>query len=345
MPDSFITEKPRTIDDKFGTRDKSKKVDEIVQCIECGSTHLARDYEHGDLVCDECGLVLDETYILQAPEWLAHDKDQFDKKVHTGRPETFTIHDKGLSTEIDWKNKDGYGKDIPVKNRAQIYRMRRWQRRMRIANATERNLIYALGELNNMGTNMGLPNSVKETAAMVYRRAVKKNLIRGRSIDSVVGASEYAATRICKVSRNLDEIVKYSKLSAKTARKKIGKAYRIMVRELHLNIRPTPPEEYVKRFCSLLKFPDMKVELETYKILKLAAESNLIDSRDPSGVAVSAIYIASLKCSRENPEQRRTQQQVADIAGVTEVTIRNRYKEMTKKLGIDINSQLKYQKN
>ena len=103
--------------------------EEIEVCPECGSHHLTRDYERGELVCEECGLVLDDQFIDQGPEWRAFDVEQGEKMARTGAPMTYTIHDKGLSTEISWKNKDSYGKSIPTRNRAQLYRLRKWQKR------------------------------------------------------------------------------------------------------------------------------------------------------------------------------------------------------------------------
>ena len=98
---------------------------------------------------------------------------------------TFTIHDKGLSTDISWKNKDSYGKSIPTRNRAQLYRLRKWQKRIKVSNAAERNLSQALQEMERMASNLSIPNDVRETAAVIYRRAVKQNMIRGRSIEGV----------------------------------------------------------------------------------------------------------------------------------------------------------------
>src|SRR5438034_639383 len=139
-----------------------------------------------NIAYDGSVLVLDDQMIDQGPEWRAFDVEQGEKRARTGAPMTYTIHDKGLSTTIGWKNKDSYGKSIPTRNRAQLYRLRKWQRRIRVSNATERNLAFALSELDRMASGMGLPRNVRETAAMVYRKAVNKNLIRGRSIEGVV---------------------------------------------------------------------------------------------------------------------------------------------------------------
>jgi len=307
-------------------KDKDESVDEVNRCPECDSSHLVRDYGRGELVCEECGLIIDEQFIDQGPEWRAFDAEQGEKRARTGAPMTYTIHDKGLSTEIGWKNKDSYGKSIPTRNRAQLYRLRKWQRRIRVSNATERNLAFALSELDRMASGMGLPRNVRETASVIYRKAVTKNLIRGRSIEGVVAASLYAACRQCNVPRTLDEIASASRVG----RKEIGRTYRFMTRELKLKLMPTSPQDYISRFCSELKLSGAVLS-ESAEIVKMADDNELTSGRGPTGVSAAAIYIASILCN-----ERRTQREVADIAGVTEVTIRNRYKELTEKLDIEI---------
>ncbi|HDR74041.1 MAG TPA: transcription initiation factor IIB, partial [Methanoculleus sp.] len=121
-------------------KEAERKHEETAQsvCPECGSRQLVHDYERAELVCQNCGLVLDEEFIDRGPEWRAFDHDQRMKRSRVGAPMTFTIHDKGLSTMIDWRNRDSYGRAISSKNRAQLYRLRKWQRRIRVSNATER---------------------------------------------------------------------------------------------------------------------------------------------------------------------------------------------------------------
>ncbi len=307
-------------------KNKKKWMDEITRCPECGSTHLVRDYEHGELVCMDCGLVIDESYIDQGPEWRAFNSEQREERARTGAPMTYTIHDKGLSTEISWKNKDSYGKSIPSKSRAQLYRLRKWQKRIKVSNAAERNLTQALQELERISTNLGLPKDVRETAAVIYRKAVKENMIRGRSIEGVVAASIYAACRMLDIPRTLDEIASVTRIK----KREIGRVYRIMGRTLKLNIMPTKPQDYIDRFCSKLKLSG-EVKKKAYEILKMAEERQIVSGRGPTGVAAATIYIASILC-----DERRTQREVAEVAGVTEVTIRNRYKELTERLGIRV---------
>jgi len=303
---------------------EKQSIEEIVRCPECGSTQLSRDYSRAEFVCNDCGLVIDEDFIDHGPEWRAFDSDQREKRARVGAPMTYTIHDKGLSTEIDWGNKDSYGKTIPTRNRAQLYRLRKWQHRIRIADATERNLALALSNLDRLASGLGLPRVVRETAAMIYRKAAMKNLIRGRSIEGVAAAALYAACRQCHVPRTLDEISEISRIK----RKEIGKNYRFIAKELKLKLLPTLPEDYISRFCSILKLSN-EVQAKTMEILKLAAEKALITGRGPTGNAAASLYIASVLCG-----ERRTQREVADVAGVTEVTIRNRYKEIVEKLDI-----------
>ncbi|MEE8168299.1 MAG: transcription initiation factor IIB [Candidatus Hydrothermarchaeales archaeon] len=303
-----------------------KRVEYTEDCPECGSRSLSRDYDRAEIVCNDCGLVIDEKIIDLGPEWRAFDHEQRTKRSRVGAPMTYTIHDKGLSTVIDWRNKDCYGRDIAPGKRAQLYRLRKWQQRIRVSNATERNLAFALTELDRVASRLALTKNVREAAAVVYRRAVEKGLIRGRSIEGVAAASLYAACRQCKVPRTLDEIAD----SAKMNRKEIGRTYRFVSRELNINLKPTTPIDYVPRFGSELTLSG-EVQSKAIEILKKAMDQELTSGRGPTGVSAAAIYIASVLLG-----ERRTQREVADVAGVTEVTIRNRYKELAERLDIEI---------
>ena len=320
-----IKEREKAIElDEIEKEDQVEK--DMVECPECGNRNIVHDYERAELICENCGLVLDKDIVDRGPEWRAFDHDQRLKRSRVGAPMTYTIHDKGLSTMIDWRNKDSYGKSISSRNRAQLYRLRKWQRRIRLSNATERNLAFALSELERTASALSLPKNVRETAAVIYRKAVEKNLIRGRSIEGVAAASLYAACRQYKVPRTLDEIGEVSRVS----RKEIGRTYRFISRELLLKLVPTSPIDYVPRFCSGLNLKG-DVQSKAVEILRQASKKELTSGRGPTGVAAAAIYIASILCG-----ERRTQREVADVAGVTEVTIRNRYKELAEELDIGI---------
>lgn len=303
-----------------------QNIEETVKCPFCGSTHLTKDYNRAELVCEQCGLVLDAEIIDHGPEWRAFDNEQREKKARTGAPMNYAVHDKGLSTTISWQNKDAYGKSIPPRNRAQLYRLRKWQMRTRISDSTERNLAAALSNMNRMSSSLNLPRNVRETAAMIYRRAARRKFIRGRTIQGVSAAVLYAACRQCNVPRTLEEISIVSTIS----KKEIGKNYRNISRKLKLKLLPTSPEDYIGRFCSQLHL-NTEVQTKSLEILKEATDKELTSGRGPTGLAAAAIYMASVLCC-----DRRTQNEIANVAGVTEVTIRNRYKELSKKLDIDL---------
>jgi transcription initiation factor TFIIB len=312
---------------KKNTQNQNKQqIEEITQCPKCGSTQLTKDYSRAELICKNCGLVIDAELIDHGPEWRAFDSEQREKRARAGAPMTYTIHDKGLSTTISWTNRDSYGKTIPMKNRAQLYRLRKWQIRTRITDGTERNLALALSALDRMSSVLGLPRTVRETAAMIYRKAVRKKLIRGRTIEGVTAAVLYAACRQCNVPRTLEEISNIAQMK----KKDIGRNYRNISRKLELKLLPTTPQDYISRFCSELKLSS-DVQTKTMEILKKAASNELTSGRGPTGMAAATLYIASVLCG-----ERRTQREVADVAGVTEVTIRNRYKELVGKLDLEI---------
>ncbi|MFW6196395.1 MAG: transcription initiation factor IIB, partial [Thermoplasmatota archaeon] len=284
-------------------KERGDAVEKVTECPECGSRHLAQDYDRGELICEDCGLVIDNQYIDEGPEWRAFDMKQEENRARTGAPMTQMVHDKGLSTGIDSSNRDSYGRSIPSKKKAQIYRLRKWQRRIRVSDATERNLAYALTEMDRMASTMGLPKNIRETAAVIYRKAVKKNLIRGRSINSVVAASLYAACRKAGVPRTLDEIAE----ATSSDRKEIGRTYRFLSRELVLKLKPTKPQEYLSRFCSELGLSG-KVQKLAKNIIDKAEDRELISGKGPTGLAAASIYIASI-----NANERRTQREVADV--------------------------------
>ncbi len=303
-----------------------EKAESRKKCSGCGSAKLVRDYERAELVCSQCGLVNSSKIMDMGPEWRAFDQEQRERRGRVGAPMTLTIHDKGLSTMIDWRDRDSHGKDLTPKRRAQIYRLRKWQRRIRVSDATERNLAFALSEVDRMSSHLTLPRNVREAAAVIYRKAVEERLIRGRSIEGVAAAALYAACRECKVPRTLDEIADVSRVS----KKEIGRSYRFIARELLIHLRPTSPTDYIPRFGSELGLSG-EVQSKAIELLKEATKKGLTSGRGPTGVAAAAIYIASVLCG-----ERRTQRDVADVARVTEVTVRNRYKELCDKLGLDV---------
>ena len=277
-----------------------------------------RDYDSAEVVCMECGHVLSMRIADRGPEWRAFTREQREKRSRTGAPTTYTIHDKGLSTVIDWHDRDIYGKKFAAGQKAQIYRLRKWQRRIRVSDAMERNLAFALSEITKIANGLSLPKSIFETASVIYRKAVKERLIRGRSIHGISAASVYIACRQCGLARTLEEIAKASNVS----KREVGRSYRFLVRELDYFIPPVKANQYVSKFSNQLAMQGKTEEIAN-KILVMARDLRLTSGRGPTGIAAAASYIAAVLVG-----ERRTQREIAEIAKVTEVTIRNRYKEL-----------------
>ncbi|MFB6189390.1 MAG: transcription initiation factor IIB family protein, partial [Halapricum sp.] len=313
-------ERERAVTDENTDEDER---DEKESCPECGSTSLVASADGGELVCDDCGLVIEEGTIDRGPEWRAFDHSERQQKSRVGAPTTQTMHDKGLTTTIDWKDKDAYGRSISSKKRSQMHRLRRWQERIRTKDAGERNLQFALSEIDRMASALGVPRSVREVASVIYRRALDEDLIRGRSIEGVATAALYAACRQEDIPRSLEEVSDVSRVE----QKEIGRTYRYISQELGLKMEPVDPKKYVPRFCSSLELSE-EVQTKANEIIDVTAEQGLLSGKSPTGYAAAAIYAASLLCN-----EKKTQREVADVAQVTEVTIRNRYQEQIEAMG------------
>lgn len=317
----MVKSKPRFEENsEFDAEEKADK------CPSCGGTLIFRDYQKGSAICGSCGRIIRDDIKDRGPEWRAFSQEQREKRSRGGAPMTNTIHDKGLSTKIDWRNRDGRGKSLSPKRRSQMYRLRKWQRRARVSNADERNLAYAFSELDRMSSQLGLPRKVRETASVIYREAVNKHLIRGRSIEGVSSATLYAACRKCQVPRTLEEVSEASRVD----KKEISRSYRFITRELDIHLKPTNPISYVSRFGSELEI-SVEARTKAMEIMKKAQEKKLTSGRGPTGIAAAAIYVASVISG-----DRRTQRATAEVARVTEVTVRNRYRELVEELDLDL---------
>lgn len=298
-----------------------RKVKPKRACPECGGAVFREDPVRGEVYCTRCGMILEERMIDVGQEWRAFDSEQMARRARGGAPLTFAKHDKGLTTEIG----KGVGElyKVPARKRPQYYRLTKWHKRL--IRSKDRNLSFALSELQRIVSFLSLSRSIHERVARYYEDAVNKGLVRGRSIESVIAALCYAVSRQLGSPRTLDEIAEASGVD----KREIGRTYRYVARELKIRILPADPITYVPRFCSMLGLSD-RVQARAIEILKKAKKHDVLSGRGPTGVAAAAIYIASVLVG-----ERRTQREVADICGITEVTIRNRFKELIERLGIE----------
>jgi transcription initiation factor TFIIB len=288
----------------------------------CGGTDIIFNEDTGEYVCTRCGAVVMERHVDQGPEWRAFTPEERERRGRTGAPLSPTLHDHGLSTVIDHRDRDALGKRLSPRRRMEVQRLRKWQMRARIQTGMDRNLTIAMNELDRMAEKLNLPKQIKEEAAVIYRKAVEKGLVRGRSIESVVAAVIYAACRIHKQPRTLDEIAKKLEVN----RKEVARCYRLLQKELKLQVPIADPMYHIPRIGNQLK---LKGEIIEYamEIMKKIKGNPITAGKDPAGIAAAVIYIAVMQKG-----ERRTQKEIASVAGVTEVTVRNRYKEIMKVL-------------
>jgi transcription initiation factor TFIIB len=297
----------------------------VSSCPECGSPSLIEDYEQGEVICQDCGLVISEHSLNQGPEWRAFTKEEKDERGRVGIPTSFSIHDKGLSTVIERVNRDAYGRQLPLSTKLEMLRLRKWQMRTRVHSSEDRNLAQAMAEMDRLADKLHIPPSLKERAAVLYRKALESGLVRGRSISGIAAASLYAACRLSETPRTLKDMAEASRMR----KKDIARCYRLLLRELDLKMPVEDPVRCVSKIASRAGI-DMRTQRRAIETINMAKERGVVAGKDPMGLAAAAIYVA---CVLEG--EKKTQKEIAEVANVTEVTVRNRYKGLKDALGIN----------
>lgn len=293
-------------------------------CPECGSLNLIEDYDQGENICQDCGLVLSQNTMSRGPEWRAFTKEEKDARGRVGIPTSFSIHDKGLSTVIDRVNRDAYGRQLSPETRLEMLRLRKWQIRTRVHSSADRNLAQAMAELGRLADRLHVPHNVKENSAVVYRKALDSGLVRGRSIAAIAAASLYAACRSSEIPRTLKEVASASRIK----KKDVARCYRLLLRELEMSMPVEDPIRCISKIASRAEIT-MQTQQEAITVLKDARKKGVVAGKDPMGLAAAALYVACVVTG-----EKKTQKEIAEIANVTEVTVRNRYKGLKEALGL-----------
>ncbi|MCK4781380.1 transcription initiation factor IIB [Candidatus Parcubacteria bacterium] len=293
-----------------------KSINEKPACPDCGSRQTITDYKHGEIIC-KCGLVLNDTLFNFGPETRAYDQEKMDKVARTGSPLKFAKQNLGLTTEIDHYDRDILGRSIPTERKAQLYRLRKWQRRARMGTSVDRNLSIALPELDRMCGHLNIPNNIKEECAQLYRKCVKERIVRGRSIESVVAAVIYLISRQRKLPKILDELESVSGVK----KKDIGRSYRIICRRMKIRMPVTTAADYISRLASKAGVSG-ETQAKAIEILEKARKDGTISGRVPISMAAAGIYLAAEMTGDENAKQ------IKGISGVSEMGIKNRYNEL-----------------
>ncbi|MFX0043521.1 MAG: transcription initiation factor IIB family protein [Candidatus Hodarchaeota archaeon] len=280
-------------------------------CPECGGKPISIQ-EKGEIVCGQCGLVISERILdISHSGKRAFTKQEKEMRERTGSPISILLPDMGLSTIIDKTN---------IKS-PDLKRAAKWNSRM---TWDKRNMLIATTELKRIGSNLNLPNHVKKAAIRLYIEAFKRKLLRGRSINGMVAACLYFACRERKIPRTLQEILDQTTVNAKNVRR----CYRTIIRELNLKAPSTDPVSLIPRFIAELEL-DAEAEKATIKILQAFTSKFSTSGKDPKGLCAGALYLVCKKNDR-----KISQKDIANLVGVTEVTLRSRYKELVSKLNI-----------
>ena len=287
-------------------------------CSRCGEKSLLTDEVIGEQFCGKCGYVISEKVDESGPEHRSFSTQGGVDTTRTGSPISLTRHDKGLSTVINPANRDATGKPLSSSMKSTITRLRTWDSRSQSQTTADRNLRQALNELDRLKDKLAISSSVLEKAAYIYRKALDKKLVRGRSISAIIAASLYAACRDTEIPRTLKDVAN----AANVKRKDIARCYRLLHRELELKMPVVDSIQCIARISSKLKVTE-KTKRYAAKILKETQERQESAGKDPMGLAAAALYSSCVKNG-----VHITQLDIAKASGVTEVTIRNRYKRL-----------------
>ena len=285
-------------------------------CPRCAQGKLVTDNESGEMFCSKCGFVITEKLQEAGPEWRSFTQDEHGDRARAGAPTSLTMHDMGLATIINPVNKDASGRPLTASMKSTIERLRTWDSRSQVHEPVDRNFRQAFSELNRLKDKLAISDAVIEKAAYIYRKALDKGLVRGRSISALMASALYAACRDTETPRNLKDVEQ----AANIKRKDIARCYRLLLRELNLKMPVVDPIKCISRIASKAGLSE-KTKRKATKILQTAEENKISAGKDPMGLAAAALYVACVT-NGEN----KTQRDVAEAAGVTEVTIRNRYK-------------------
>ena len=283
-------------------------------CPECGGL-IQNFQERGETVCKQCGLIVFERGLDISHSGIrAYTKQEKDRKERTGCPISILMPDIGLSTIID---------RTKIKN-PDLRRAAKWNTHM---TWEKRNMLIAITELKRIGSNLNFPERVKKAAVRLYKEVFKRKLLRGRSINGMVAACSYFICKEERIPITLQEILDEASINSNI----VKKCYKILVRELNLKSPHIDPISLIPRYCADLGL-SINVEKEAINVLKRFIQKNSICGKDPKGLCAGSIYlVAKLK------NRRVSQKDISQVIGVTEVTLRSRYKELLKSLRFNFN--------
>lgn len=315
-------------DDEITPRKNKPKRSEIEEdfvkrCPECDG-QIVTDYDRGERHCELCGIVVDDTMIDHGLDYNVYEEKHRNRE-HVGPPTNTMFHTKGLPTEIDPSMKDSYGRPITGSSRREVFRLKYWNTKNQIMDSRERNIAQAFTEINALCSRLELSSVVRDSSGYYYKKAVDNNIIRGRSIASVIAASIYLSCRVHGQPRSLDELVNESNVS----RKEIGRVYRFMAREFKIKLRPPQGSDFLERYCESLDLP-ADVLKRAREIIDFCEDNPTeLAGKAPNGIIGASIWLAVEECMDDDDDDKKLlQERIAPTCQITDVTIRNRCQDI-----------------
>jgi transcription initiation factor TFIIB len=299
-----------------------KIIKEKIHCNYCNESKFITDAVIGETACSNCGYVISENAEDRGVERILISSTT--DNVRTGPGLTLKRHDRGLNTIIGIQNKDSVGKPLSAKSTQIFTRLRKWDSRTQTKNSADRNLRVALQEFDKVQSKLSLSDPVIERASLFYRKAIERNLIRGRTVKSIAAACLYASCRDLECSRTLNEIAKQFVIQ----RKELARAYRILFRELEFTVSIVDPIKSISKITSKLRMSEKTVR-KAIQILDLAQNAGIISGKNPEIIAAAAIYAACMITG-----ELKSQTAIAEAAETSTVSIRNRIQEFKIKLDL-----------
>lgn len=294
-------------------------------CKTCSqASEVITDAESGEIICTSCGMVSSNDKAIQqgTQERRAFDYEQMKDRSRVGMPMTLTRHDKGLSTIIGRPNRDASGKGLDDSMRSMMQRLRTWDHRIQVSSPTDRNLARAFELLEMLKGKLGLPDNVIEKAAYIYRKVQQLGMVKGRTIAATLAASIYVASREAGIPRTLAEIASLSN----TSYKDLSRVYRLIVLNLDLKVPMVDPVKCVAKIANKIEVSE-KTKRNAINYMHNVITRGIAAGKDPMGLAGAVLYLSCIQS-----DEHRTQLDVAAASGVTEVTLRNRCKELNTKI-------------
>ncbi|MFL6487064.1 MAG: transcription initiation factor IIB family protein [Nitrososphaera sp.] len=291
-----------------------------IVCCTCDSGRQVTDLESSEIICDNCGRVSPDKAIESRAEWRTFDSEN-NSRQRVGSPSSLAFHDMGLSTIIGKVNKDSAGRNLDASMNYRMQRLRTWDARTRAQAGGHRNLMQAFSELERLKDKLGLSDAIVQKTAYIYRKAQERRLVRGRTVTSIIAAATYIACRELGAARTLRDLTEITNVT----RKMLTRSYRLIVLELDIKVPSINPMKCIMKIANKAKLSE-KTQRVAMSTMNDTINKEISAGKDPMGLAAAVLYLSCLTVG-----EATTQREIALAAGVTEVTIRNRFKDLKTK--------------